>query len=76
MHKNWTILGVPHRVQYQKQSYLGVLCIACLPLRKLVFVSETNAENSEKVAIRSFHIGRSFNESLPLLNHRPQFVSS
>lgn len=41
---------------------------------QLIFVSETNAEDSEEIAISGFHINVSFDQGLPFFNHEPQFI--
>lgn len=52
-----------------------MLGVARLPLRQLIFMGETNAENSKKIAIGGLHIRRGLNQSLPLLHHGTQLIS-
>lgn len=48
---------------------LSVLSIACFPCAQLIFIRETNTENSKQIAICSFHVHVSFDQSLPFLHH-------
>merc|ERR1711928_93911 len=48
---------------------LSVLGIACFPLRVLILVGESNAENPQEVTITGLDINASFNQRLPFLDH-------
>jgi len=55
---------------------LGGLDIAGLLLLIGSLFSETKGENTQVITISSFHVNMSFNESLPLLDQKMEFISS
>ena len=56
-------------------TYLLGLSITMLLGRMLLFLGETNTENSQEVSISSLDINVSLNQGLPFLNHGAEFIS-
>ena len=54
-------------------AILGIAC--CLNLVLLLF-SKSNSEHSQEVAIFSFHIHESFNQTMPLFNELAELIAS
>lgn len=71
MHFKLQILDINHY-----HTNLCMLGITCFSGAQLIFISKTDAENSEEIAVSSFYINISFYQGLPFFNHGSQFICS